>query len=129
MGYKLLVVGDERMAFSKKFRLKRKDVRNIFIGSRRFSSAVGTFFLKKNGFLFSRFGFAVPVAVSRKSNIRNKIKRMALERVRINLSDIVAGFDILIIFKKEVVNMTKREFYKQLQESFIKAGIFKGLVY
>ena len=54
---------------------------------------------------------------------------MALERVRINLSDIVAGFDILIIFKKEVVNMTKREFYKQLQESFIKAGIFKGLVY
>ena len=117
------------MALPKQLRLKRKDIKNIFKGSRRFSSAIGTFFLKKNGFLFSRFGFAVPVSVSKKSNIRNKIKRMALERVRISLPNIVGGFDILVIFKKEAANMIKKEFHEQLQESFIRAGLFKVSVH
>ena len=113
------------LALPKKFRLKRKDVRNIFSGSRRLSSAIGTFFLKNNGLLFSRFAFAVPVSVSKKSNIRNRIKRMALGRVRINLFNIIAGLDVVVIFKKEAASFTQKEFYQKLQESFLRIGLLK----
>ncbi|OGZ98062.1 MAG: ribonuclease P protein component [Candidatus Sungbacteria bacterium RIFCSPLOWO2_12_FULL_41_11] len=114
------------MALPRQFRLKRKDVRNVFMGSRRFSSVIGTFFLKKNGFLFNRFGFAVPVSVSKKSNARNRIKRMAVEWTCAHFREVAGGFDVLVIFKKEVVNLNKKEFYKHLRASFINAGIFKG---
>ena len=114
------------VALPREFRLKRKDVRNVFRGSRRFSADTGSFFLKKSGFENSRFGFGVPISVAKKANARNKLRRMASEWVRIHLSSIISGFDVFVVFKKEALSYTKKEFYKRMEGSFIKAGLLKG---
>ncbi len=50
-----------------------------------------------NGFDFTRFAFVVSQKVSKKATVRNKIRRIMSEGVRLKMSKIKKGFDCILV--------------------------------
>lgn len=75
---------------------KKKDIERIFKRGRTFKEAFLILKTLKNDSNFSRFGFIVSQKVSKKANVRNKIKRRLREIIR--LSPFGPGTDNLFIF-------------------------------
>lgn len=75
---------------------KTKDIRRVFKEGRTLKAANFLFKGVRNNLTISRFAFVVGLNVSKKANQRNRLKRRMREIVRINLSFIPPGFDIII---------------------------------
>lgn len=106
------------MALPKKHRLTKKEITLVKKGARRFFCPAGIILLKKNNLSFDRFSFSVSAKAAKKSFLRNKVRRMASEWVRLNLEK-NGGFDVVVFFNKESVSGTKKEFYDNLKDSFV----------
>jgi len=63
---------------------KKKDIEKIFKRGRTFKEASLILKTTKNSLGVSRFGFIVSQKVSKKANVRNKIKRRLREIVRLH---------------------------------------------
>ncbi|OGZ19056.1 MAG: ribonuclease P protein component [Candidatus Nealsonbacteria bacterium RBG_13_38_11] len=63
---------------------KKKDIEKIFKRGRTFKEASLILKTLKNNLGLSRFGFVVSQKISKKANVRNKIKRRLREIVRFN---------------------------------------------
>lgn len=80
----------------------------------------------KNGFLFlkwifndlkiSRFGFVVSKKISKKSTLRNKIKRRLREIIKRELPEIKKGIDGVFISKTGL----EKKGFQQLEEAVVK---------
>ena len=83
----------------------------------------------KNELDISRIGFSVGVKVSKKAIERNRIKRVLRESVRIYISQMKKGFDIVIIYKKtgDLNKFDSSEAKKQVKEVFEKSNLLKSL--
>ncbi|MEK7100328.1 MAG: ribonuclease P protein component [Patescibacteria group bacterium] len=57
----------------------------------------------------SRFGFIISTKISKKAVIRNRIKRIMSEIVRINLDKLKNGYDVLFLIKHQAVKINGRE--------------------
>ena len=63
----------------------------------------------------SRWGFVVSKKVDKRAVIRNKIKRRLRAMVRQNLTHLKGGFDVMVLTRAEIKNLT----YQQLKEKFL----------
>ncbi len=68
----------------------------------------------------SKFGFIISTKISKKAVIRNKIKRIMSEVVRLNLERIKTGLDVVFLIKPTAVKMTREELEKETYETLIK---------
>jgi ribonuclease P protein component len=82
---------------------KTKDIRRVFKGSGAFREAFLLLRPVKNTLNSTRFVFVVGKTVSKKATVRNKIRRKIREVVRLRMSEIKKGFDVVFIVSKTAV--------------------------
>lgn len=76
-----------------------------------------------NGLPISRFGFSVSKRVGR-AVIRNLVRRRVREAVRLRLSDIAPGYDVVFIARLPVAQAT----YRQIESSVDQLLRLTGLI-
>lgn len=74
----------------------------------------------------SRFGFIISKKVSKKAVIRNKIKRMLGEAVRLKMDRLKRGADIILITLPGIEKKDSREINKNIDKLFKKSDICKN---
>jgi len=73
----------------------------------------------------SRFGFVISKKISKKAVVRNKIRRLLAESVRVNLKNIKKGYLVLFLVKKEIIGMKFGEVETEVKRMFERVGIKK----
>ena len=71
----------------------------------------------------TRFGVVVSTKISKKAVDRNKVKRMVKEAIRENLDKIKDGFDAVILAKKGLLEIDKKDLNKELEEALKKGKL------
>jgi ribonuclease P protein component len=71
----------------------------------------------------SKFGIVVSAKVSKKSTVRNKIRRRLQEILRINLNKIKKGFKVMIVVKTSAVNKDYQEIRRDLELLLKNSGL------
>jgi len=101
---------------------KKKDIEKIFKKGRTFKESSLVLKTMRNNLGESRFGFIVSQKVSKRANVRNKIKRRLREIVRLN--PLKTGTDNLLIalpgMEKNDFAETKRIAEKLLSKLTVK---------
>jgi len=94
---------------SLKNRLKnKKDIERVLKEGERVKEDFLIFKKAKNNLKKIRIGFIVSQKISKRANIRNKIKRRLRSLVRSKLNNLKNGFDVLII---AVPGIEKKDFW------------------
>ncbi|MBU6415060.1 ribonuclease P protein component [Patescibacteria group bacterium] len=108
------------MVLAKKYRLyKKDDFRRMYHkSSRRVSWKYGVVMYRKNNAPQSCFAFVVSVKVSKKSAVRNLLKRRTSEWIRKNLGRIRAGYDMAFVFSKNAAEAKPAIFFQDLEAFF-----------
>jgi ribonuclease P protein component len=103
---------------SKKHRIqKKKDIERIFKEGKSFREGFLVLKTAKNNLNIARFGFIVSQKISKKANVRNKIKRRLREMVRLKMKSVWgSGTDNLFI---TLPGIEKKEF-KNIEETIEK---------
>lgn len=109
--------------FPKKNRLEREYFRSLFQKGKRMNFDGFTLIYSDHGaFKDNKFGIVVSSSVSKKSVLRNKLKR----RVRLIILKLSKNFcfprGIIIIFKKQALAFSFREIKCEIINTFLKAG-------
>lgn len=100
---------------AKQYRLQKdRDFKLVFENGKTASSQFLFFKFKKNDLPISRFGFIIGKKISKKSTIRNTIKRKLREIIRKKINNIKPGFDIVIGAKTEVLEKTYQEIEREV---------------
>lgn len=109
--------------FSKPYRLrKEKDILRTLKGKSVFDAACGVKF-KKNGTEQSRFAIVTGKKVHKSAVKRNRIRRQYSEILRLHLSDIAAGYDMVFLTSKQALDLTYQEKEERLLRVLKKAGL------
>lgn len=113
------------MVLAKKFRLYGKeDFRRMYRGPfRRASWKYGSVVYVKNNIFHSRFAFVVSSRVSKKSTVRNLLKRRTSEWLRNNFRRVVAGYDVVFIFSKSATAARPAGFVEDLERLLISIHV------
>lgn len=104
---------------------KKKDIERIFKKGKSFREDFLVLKTIKNDLNTCRFGFIVSQKISKKANIRNKVKRKLRELVRLKLKLLKPGLDNLLI---ALCGIEKKDFWeieKMVNNLFKKAKIFR----
>lgn len=96
-----------------------EDLRQLFKRGRKLENEWFKLWFRNNNLSFGRFVFSIPTSVDKRATVRNRIRRKAREWVRKNLQDKLKA-DILVYFKKDVLNLTNTQFYEELDRIFRK---------
>ena len=109
---------------AKQHRLKRnKDFESTFKKGKAFNGRFLFLKLRRNNLEISRFGFVIGKKVSKKSTVRNRVKRLLREVIEARLKKVKPGFDIVILAKPEIVEKDYGEIKKELEDLLEKAGL------
>lgn len=94
----------------KKYRVRlKKDFDKIFKKGKFAGQAFLTLGYIKNKLNISRFAVIVGKKVSKKAVVRNSVKRKTVEIIRLKLSQIKSGFDLVFIAKPEIAGKKLKE--------------------
>jgi len=103
----------------KKYRLrKNEDFKLVYKKGKNYWNRNLVLYKRKNGLGYSRIGFSITKKFGN-SVERNRAKRRLKEICRLNFHNIENGYDIIIIPKKNVMDIN----YKQLESAMLH--IFK----
>lgn len=105
-----------------KYRLKKKiNFARIEIDGRMIQSrSFGMGIYNRKDIEPSHFGFIVSTKISKKAVIRNRIKRIMSEIIRINLDKLKSGYDVLFLIKHQAVKISREELEIETYETIIK---------
>jgi len=78
---------------------KKKDFDRVFKGGKGYKEDFLALKMARNNLKKSRFGFVVGKNVSKKTTLRNKIKRRLRELVRLKLKKTKKGIDVILIVR------------------------------
>ncbi len=104
---------------------KEKDFQRVFDKGRFAASDLVSVKFVGNGTDDTRVGFIVSKKVSKKAVLRNKVKRMLREAVRSKMNDMTAGFDIIVIAKKGLLEVDHDKITDVLGRIFKSSGLIK----
>lgn len=68
----------------------------------------------------SRFGFVISTKISKKAIIRNRIKRVMAEIIRLNLIKIKNGYDVVFLIKPSILKLEKNIIESEVYEIIVK---------
>lgn len=110
---------------AKQYRLKKnKDFELTFKKGEALDGRFLFLKLRINNLEISRFGFVIGKKVSKKSTVRNKIKRRLRESIKKRLDDIKPGFDVIIVAKEEIVDKDYHDIGMEVEKLLKKAGLY-----
>lgn len=98
------------------------DFQKIWKRGRSFYTKILGFKMLKNDLPFSRFGIVVGNKISKKSTVRNRIKRQLRETISNNLTEIVPGNDLVINALPEIVGKKKKDIESDITLALKKLG-------
>lgn len=112
----------------KENRLKgSQSFKKIAQGSRPFHSSY--FILKKllasDRCLPSQFGFVISAKVSKKSTVRNQLKRRMSDIICFNIKRIKNGLGVMLLVKNQAVGKSYQEIKEDLEILLKKAGLLQ----
>lgn len=111
---------------TKQYRLQKdRDFELVFKKGRAFKSKFLFLKLKRNNLEISRFGFVIGKTISKKSTVRNRIKRRLRDIIERNLVKIKSGFDVIIGVNTKIVEKNYQEIKEELEELLKKAEVLK----
>ncbi|MFN3692182.1 MAG: ribonuclease P protein component [Fervidobacterium sp.] len=109
----------KRCSFRKKERLKlRREVTLLFKFGKAAQNDDFVVIYRKNGLGYSRIAISVKRKFG-KANRRNKLRRWVRECFRLNKSDILKGYDFLIIARKALAEKFVSSSYFSVCESLL----------
>lgn len=96
-------------------RIKKKDdIERIFKKGKSFKEGFLLLKTLKNDLNASRFGFVVSKKISKKANVRNKIKRRLREIIRLEIKSLKPGTDNLFV---ALPGLEKKEKFDDFKET------------
>jgi len=104
---------------------KQKDFERIFKKGKGTKEGFLVFRMIKNNFANSRFGFVVGKNVSKKANVRNKIKRRMRESLRKKIKEIRGGVDGVFIARPGLEKKDYQELDAAINKIINKMNLFK----
>ncbi|MBU4360887.1 ribonuclease P protein component [Candidatus Parcubacteria bacterium] len=103
---------------------KQKDFEQVAKKGRSFFTKEFGFKIIKNNLSKNRYGIVVNLKVDKRAVARNKIRRRIKEIVRLNDEKLKQGFDVMILTRELVKELSYQEIKSKLLDLFKKAGIF-----
>lgn len=100
----------------KKVNFARIEIDGTMIQSKSFGMGI----YNRNDSDPSRFGFIISTKISKKAVIRNKLKRIMSDAVRLCLNRTKNGYDVLFLVKPHVLKTSRIELEKEVYETTIK---------
>lgn len=100
----------------KKVNFARIEIDGTMIQSKSFGMGI----YNRNDNDPSRFGFIISTKISKKAVIRNKLKRIMSDTVRLCLNHTKNGYDVLFLVKPHVLKTSRIELEKEVYETTIK---------
>lgn len=103
---------------SSKYRLKKKmnfarcEIDGKLIQSKSFGVEV----LSRGDTENSCFGFIISTKISKKAVVRNKIKRIISDYLRVNLTKIKSGLDVVFLIKPVILKLSRQQIEKEVDE-------------
>ena len=105
-------------------RLPSYELRKTLQSGKRINFPQVSFIYKPNGNQASRFGFVVGTNIDKRAVVRNRLKRRLRESIRLLLPKIKTGFDVIILARKGLIDMTMFRVKELTQTILRKAGLF-----
>jgi len=110
----------------KKNRLrKNEDFKRIYKNGKNYYNRNLIMYIMKNELEDTRIGFTVSKKIGN-SVVRNRVRRRIKEIVRKNFNNIKEGYDIILIPKKNVVDISHKELENAVFHIFKLANVFKN---
>jgi ribonuclease P protein component len=108
---------------TRKERLTKKEFQQAYKNSKTFYS--NNFILKSstNNKQMNSYGVMISKKVSKKSVIRNKLKRQILEIIRLNKQCINNGYSCIFVVKESAINLSYQAIEKEIIYLLKKAKI------
>lgn len=69
---------------------------------------------------FSKFGFVISTKISKRAVIRNKIKRIFSDYIRLNIEKVKNGKDVIFLIKPSIISAKREIIEKEINEAIIK---------
>lgn len=108
----------------KRYRLRSNvDFKKVYRDGKSYWNRNLVIYLKRNGLGYTRVGFTVTKKIGN-SVVRNKIRRRMKEILRKNFDNIEGDYDIILIPKKNVVDID----YKTLESAMIHILKISGIL-
>lgn len=102
------------MALPRQNRLRKKRDFDAVFKNRKVARGSFLFIkFRENNTRISRFGFVVSAKVAGKAVVRNRIRRVLSEAIRLNMNDTKQGYDIVVV-------IIKREEADKLRDDLLK---------
>lgn len=109
----------------RKYKLKKdNDFKKVFKQGKYYQEDFIKIKALKNDLKISRFGLMIGLKISKKATQRNKIRRQMEEIIRLNLSQLKPGLDIVILVNPEIIEKDYQEIEKTLINLFKKAKLW-----
>lgn len=107
----------------KQFRLRRnKDFLRVYRKRQSAADQRLVIYKSRNRFSHSRVGISVSKKVG-KAVVRNRVKRLIREAVRVNLDKIKTGYDLVIVARRKIVDCSFAEVEESVLRVCAKLGI------
>lgn len=100
-----------------------KDIKTLFAKGKGVFDVCCGFKFRKNSLDVSRFAVVVGTKVSKSAVVRNRVRRQIREIIRLRLSTIKPGFDVMMLVRKEALDKTSAELERHVTSGFKKAGL------
>lgn len=108
----------------KKYRLRKNlEFRKVYNNGKNFWNRNLVLYIRKNDLEETRLGLTITKKIGN-AVVRNKIRRRLKEIYRLNLYRVKSGYDLIIIPKKNVVNIS----YKELENALIHILKISGML-
>jgi len=99
-----------------------KEYRDVRIDGRSCSHPLMVLRARANGLAYSRFGFVAGKRIG-KAVVRNRVKRRLREATRARLTDIEAGWDVVLIARPAIVHARYVDVIKAMDELLGRARL------
>ena len=115
------------MALPANFRIKGKDnFQKVKENGKVFQFGLfGLSSLSRKDKEVTRFAFIVSTKISKKAVQRNRIKRLLADSVKVLLTKIKKGYDIIFLAKRRIIEVGKDEVNSEVKKALEKIDLFR----
>ena len=90
------------------------EFKKVYNGGKNYWNRNLVLYVRKNNMENSRIGYSITKKIGN-SVVRNKVRRRVKEIYRLNVNNIKSGYDIILIPKKNIVDIS----YKELESAML----------
>lgn len=104
---------------------KEKDIKTLFTKGKSVFGVSCGIKMRANDLPYSRFTVVVGAKVSKKAVVRNRLRRILREEIRLCMHRLQPGFDVLLLVRPGAKELPPATLRLQLHESLVRAHLLK----